>query len=110
MSKVREILDRVGTRVRGAEWFIILLPILEQLFAALLEQCIDTEEEAVELITEPSRLEAKIMQARVLRRMPRQGVSWFKRRARAWKVVTSVVKEANADPDAVCAAFREISQ
>lgn len=107
--KVREILDRAGKRVGGAEWFMILLPWLEQLFAAILEQCTNTEEQAEKLITEPTDWQAGHMQRRVRRVMRRHGdIPRRERNACAWQVVTAVIEEADNNPEAVAAAFNEV--
>ncbi len=111
MSKVQEILDRVGKRVGGAEWFIILLPFLEQLFTALLEQCTNTEEEAVDMITDPRLWQIVYMQREVVRAMRREKkISRRQRNPRAWQVVSAVIEEANADPESIRLAFSETSQ
>lgn len=106
---IREILERVGKRL-GADWFAIVIPILEDLFAAILEECVTTEEEAVDLVTDPTPLQAVIMHHQVVKAMRRQGDNPRRgRRARAWQVIFAVIDEANADPKAVCAAFNEVT-
>lgn len=108
---IREILDRTGKRVMGAQWFILFIPILEQLFAALLEQCTNTEEEAVDMISEPTPLQALIAHRRVVGAIRRDGrISRRDRRARAWQIIFAVIEEAREDPQAVCTAFKEVTQ
>ncbi len=109
-NSIRAILGRAATRVNVSNWFLILLPFLEQIFAAILEQCTNTEEEAEALITKPTDWQAERMQRQVRRAMRRQGdIPRKQRKACAWQVVTAVIEEANTDPEAVCAAFREVS-
>lgn len=111
MASIREILKRVGRSVGGAEWFMILLPFLEELFAALMERCANTEDQAMDKITDPSPSQMKYMHFRVRLAMRRQkDIPRRERCARAWDVVFAIIDEANEDPKAVCAAFNEVTQ
>ena len=108
-NSIRVILERAAKNRTGMDWFVILLPFLEKLFEAILEQCTNTEEQAEQLITDPTDWQAGHMQRRVRRAMRRHGeIPRDQRYACAWQVVTAVIAEANDDPDAVCAAFREV--
>ena len=108
-NSIQAILGRAEKKV-GMGWWAILLPFLEQLFAAIMEQCANTEEEAEKLITDPTDWQAERMQRRVRRVMRRHGdIPRKERDACAWQVVTGVIEEASDDPEAVRAAFREVS-
>lgn len=96
----------------GAGWeeiIILLMPVFEALLQKLIERCTNTEAEAIEMFTNPTPLQARLMHQEVVREMRRDGrVPIRERNARAWQVVYDSVEAANADTGLVTAVFQEV--
>lgn len=110
MGKIREFLalsSKVG--FGWSEIVILLAPLFEALIQGLIERCTNTEEQAVEMFTNPTPLQAVMMQRKVVQEMRRDGrIPIRERNAMAWQVVNDAVEAANANPAAVAEMFREV--
>lgn len=96
-------------RAGWAEILILLTPVFEVLIQKLIERCANTEEQAVEMFTNPTPLEAVLMHRQIVQEMRRDGrIPIRERNALAWQVVNDSVEAANANPAMVAEMFREV--
>ena len=109
---------------KRAGFWEMLIPIFMQLFQALMEQCANNEDEAVEMMTNPSPAQMRIMHRRMLLKIhakcadekakaKKAGLAFDdpiplgERNASAWQAVYAGIEEASENPDAIRATFRE---
>ena len=109
-EKIRAFLGVASKAEAGwTEILILLMPLFEQLIQQLIERCTNTEDQAVEMFTEPSPLQARLMHRQVVQEMRRDGrIPIRERNACAWQVVNDAVEAANANPAMVAEMFREV--
>jgi hypothetical protein len=106
MNNLKLFATAVQAKVGGWE---MLIPIFMQMLQVLLDQCANTEEQAVTMLTEPTPAQMRIMHRRVLLELHRERTLPLRdRNAMAWQTVYAGIEEASANPDMVVAAFREV--
>ena len=115
MDKATRLVTAASNRVGWVEFLIPLIPMLAEMLVEIIQNCTNTEDEAVTMLCEPEDWEFNLMTRRVRRAL------WFRSRefrrlsfrdktALATQVVKDQVTVANENPDAVCEAFREVHQ
>ena len=87
----------------------MLIPIFMELLQALMEQCANTEEQAVKLMTDPTPPQQRLMHRRMLLKLHSEAkeIPIMQRNAVAWQSVYAGLEVAAENPDVVVAAFRE---
>jgi hypothetical protein len=106
MSKLKSFV--VATQQKVGFWEM-LIPVFMELLQALMEQCANTEQQAVAMLTEPTPAQMRIMHRRMLLALHRdKSVPLGERNATAWQIVYAGIEEANANPEVVVAAFNEV--
>ncbi len=108
MKTCEAIVEAAAKKAGWVEYLIPLIPVFAEMLAQLLEECTNTEDQAVAMLCSPSPLQALIMHSRVTAALRRDSkVPIRERRAAAWQVINDVVASANDDPEKVCEAFVE---
>lgn len=111
MTQVRSLLERIQPQAGWLDIFTLLLPLLEDLFKGLMENCADTEDEAVDLVCSPGDWRFTIAEGRLVRKMRKDRQITLRGRARricARQALSAAIDEANNDPETVAAAFTEV--
>lgn len=107
-GRIEALLVGAKTRFGWSEIIVILLPVLIEMLQKWLESCAGTEDEAVELLTDPRPIQVLIAQRAVLSQLRRKtSLSPKDRRVEANRIIFDVIEHADADPEAVVEAYRE---
>jgi len=107
MSAARELVEGTSNKVGWVEFLIPLIPVFAEVLQQILEECANTEDDAVALVTDPTPLQAMLGHRRIVKAMRANGVPRKGRRAVAWSVFHDVVAEAQANEDLVVKAYKE---
>ncbi len=94
--------------------FILLMPLLEDLFASLLENCASTEQRAVDLIASPRDFQVVRAERKAHRKFRREpeftSLNRRERNQLVNEMLMDVVDAANENPQLVAAAWRSTRQ
>ena len=109
--KVQEIVTNASKKVGWVEFLIPLIPVLAELLQDILEDCANTEDEAVNLLSDPAPWMVRYMNTRVRMKLRQEpgylALSMRDRRKAAMAVVRDTITVAGEDPELVCEAYRE---
>lgn len=108
MKTLQPLVTAAANRRAGFSW-AVLIPYIVEMVQIIMQQCAQTEDQFVEMATNPSWLQATLLHHRALAAVRREGSTPIRyRRAVANQIVEDLVAQAGESEQGLRAAYAEL--